>query len=104
MYQPSLPQDNHRRIITAGLIALATAMGIGRFAFTPLLPMMLHDQIISLSDASWLASANYIGYLVGALFCTFVPFSKPTVVIRIGLVSTFLLTFGMAATWDACWP
>jgi predicted MFS family arabinose efflux permease len=104
MYQPSLRQDNHRRIITAGLIALATAMGIGRFAFTPLLPMMLHDQIISLSDASWLASANYIGYLVGALFCTFVPFSKPTVVIRIGLVSTFLLTFGMAAPWDACWP
>lgn len=104
MSHPLLPQDNHRRIITAGLIALATAMGIGRFAFTPLLPMMLHDQVISLSDASWLASANYIGYLVGALFCTFVPFSKPTVVIRIGLVSTFLLTFGMAAPWDACWP
>jgi len=104
MSHPSLPQNNHRRIITAGLIALATAMGIGRFAFTPLLPMMLHDQIISLSDASWLASANYIGYLVGALFCTFVPFSKPTMVIRIGLVSTLLLTFGMAAPWDACWP
>ena len=88
----------------AGMLALATAMGIGRFAFTPLLPMMLHDKVISLSGASWLASANYIGYLVGALFCIFVPFSKPTVVIRIGLVSTLLLTFGMAVPWDAFWP
>jgi predicted MFS family arabinose efflux permease len=52
---------NHRRIIMVGMLALATAtataMGIGRFAFTPLLPMMLHDRVISLSDASWLASA-----------------------------------------------
>jgi len=55
------------------MLALATAMGIGRFAFTPLLPMMLHDGVITLVDASWLASANYLGYLVGALFCMFKP-------------------------------
>jgi predicted MFS family arabinose efflux permease len=86
------------------MIALATAMGIGRFAFTPLLPMMLHDGVISLKVASWLASANYIGYLVGAIFCVFVPFSKPTVLIRIGLVSTLLFTLGMAVPWDTFWP
>ncbi|MDE2300240.1 MAG: YbfB/YjiJ family MFS transporter, partial [Burkholderiales bacterium] len=48
-------------------------MGIGRFAFTPLLPMMLHDGVIDLRSASWLASANYLGYLAGALLCTFQP-------------------------------
>jgi MFS family permease len=66
--------------------------------------MMLHDGVISLKVASWLASANYIGYLVGAIFCVFVPFSKPTVLIRIGLVSTLLFTLGMAVPWDTFWP
>ena len=60
-------------IAVAGLVALAVAMGIGRFAFTPLLPMMLHDGVVDLHAASWLASANYLGYLSGALLCTFVP-------------------------------
>ncbi|MDP3309506.1 MAG: YbfB/YjiJ family MFS transporter, partial [Polaromonas sp.] len=46
-------------IAIAGLLSLATAMGIGRFAFTPLLPMMLSDGVIDLPAASWLASANY---------------------------------------------
>jgi acyl-CoA synthetase (AMP-forming)/AMP-acid ligase II len=41
-------------------------MGIGRFAFTPLLPMMLHDGVIELPAASWLATANYVGYWLGA--------------------------------------
>jgi membrane protein implicated in regulation of membrane protease activity len=61
------------RIAAAGLVSLAVAMGIGRFAFTPLLPMMLADGVLDLPTASWLASANYFGYLVGALLCTFQP-------------------------------
>lgn len=97
-------QNDHRRIILAGMLALATAMGIGRFAFTPLLPMMLHDGTTSLAGASWLASVNYIGYLVGALFCMFKPLPNPTAMIRIGLVSTLVLTLGMAAPYAAVWP
>ena len=45
-------------IALAGMLSLAVAMGIGRFAFTPLLPMMLHDGVIGLPGASWLATAN----------------------------------------------
>ena len=60
-------------IAVAGCVALAVAMGIGRFAFTPILPMMLHDGAVDLHAASWLASANYLGYLAGALLCTFQP-------------------------------
>ncbi|MBP8019490.1 MAG: YbfB/YjiJ family MFS transporter [Hylemonella sp.] len=97
-------QADHRRIVLAGMLALATAMGIGRFAFTPLLPMMLHDGVLTLAGASWLASANYIGYLVGALFCMFKPVPHPTAMIRIGLVSTLVLTLGMALPWSASGP
>ena len=55
------------RLATAGMLTLAAAIGIGRFAFTPVLPMMQRDLGLSLQAAGWLASANYAGYFVGAL-------------------------------------
>ncbi|WP_255440244.1 YbfB/YjiJ family MFS transporter [Caenimonas sedimenti] len=98
----------------AGLVALAVAMGIGRFAFTPLLPLMLAERSLDLSGASLLASANYFGYLLGALACTFQPWfarrlgwsvqvNGPALVRR-GLVATALLTLGMALHLPALWP
>ncbi|HEX9488876.1 MAG TPA: YbfB/YjiJ family MFS transporter [Stellaceae bacterium] len=56
------------RVAAAGLAALAVAMGIGRFAFTPLLPMMQDDAGVSLAQGGYLAAANYLGYLAGALW------------------------------------
>lgn len=101
-------------VVLAGAVSLAVAMGIGRFAFTPLLPMMLHDRVIDLHGASWLASANYVGYLAGALLCTFQPWiwarvsGLPAVhapwMVHAGLVATVLLTLGMAVPLAAAWP
>ena len=101
-------------IAAAGAFALAVAMGIGRFAFTPLLPMMLADGVVDLPGASFLASANYLGYLVGALLCTFQPLiwarltKLPAVLattwLRSGLVATCVLTLGMALHVPALWP
>lgn len=82
------------RVALAGLLALAVAMGIGRFAFTPLLPMMLHDGVIDLAAGGWLATANYIGYLIGALLCMVLR-TDATRAIKLGLVSTVLLTLAM---------
>ena len=103
-----------RAIALAGLVCLATAMGIGRFAFTPLLPMMLSDGVIDLLGASVLASANYLGYLVGALLCTFQPWLwrrfgwLPQVAastwVKAGLTATSLLTLGMALHFPGLWP
>ena len=101
-------------IAATGMVALAVAMGIGRFAFTPLLPMMLHDGVLGLPAASWLATANYLGYWLGALGCALLPWAtarwpglRPVVhtrAIRLGLVATVLLTLGMALPWPAAWP
>ena len=57
-------------VAAVGLLGLASAMGIGRFAFTPLLPLMQQAGQIDLTQGAWLASANYLGYLLGALVCT----------------------------------
>jgi len=82
------------RVAIAGMVALSVAMGIGRFAFTPILPMMLHDGSLTLAQGSWLATGNYLGYFVGALACMAAR-GDAARLIRIGLVATVLLTAGM---------
>src|SRR5438477_618552 len=52
------------RVALAGLAALAVAMGIGRFAFTPLLPMMQADSGLSLIAGGWLASVSLLSTLL----------------------------------------
>jgi MFS family permease len=86
-------------VVWTGLIGLAVAMGIGRFAFTPLLPLMQQDAGVSLVQGSWLATANYVGYLVGALICVSSP-PAPARAIQGGLVSIALLTLGMGLTHE----
>ena len=81
-------------IALAGMVALAVPMGVGRFAFTPILPMMQVDAGLSLAAGAWLASANYLGTLIGALAATVarVPIQPA---IRGGLVTIGLATLAM---------
>ncbi len=79
----------------ACMIVLAVALGVGRFAFTPLLPLMLQDGLLDLRHGSWLASANYAGYVVGAVSCAALRL-RPATVVRAGLVLTVVLTLAMS--------
>jgi predicted MFS family arabinose efflux permease len=81
-------------VALAGLIALAVGMGIGRFAFTPILPMMQEDAGVSIATGGWLASANYLGYLAGALSVVWWRIAAP-VGIRVGLAAIGLTTLAM---------
>ncbi|KQV81960.1 YbfB/YjiJ family MFS transporter [Rhizobium sp. Root1220] len=95
---------NPYAVVLAGSASLAIAMGVGRFAFTPILPMMLHDQVLDLSLAGGLATANYAGYLAGALAAMLAPRRwDHTTIIRLTLVFTVLLTALMAAPFGHVW-
>jgi predicted MFS family arabinose efflux permease len=82
-------------VAIAGLIALAVAMGIGRFAFTPIMPMMEADAGLTLRAAGWLAAANYLGYFLGALCAARLPLK---LALRGGLLLIAAVTFAMGMT------
>jgi predicted MFS family arabinose efflux permease len=84
-------------IAVAGLLALAVGIGIGRFAFTPILPMMQDDAGVSIAMGGWLASANYVGYLLGALSVIGLRL-RATDSIRAGLLAIGLATLAMGLT------
>ncbi|MGI8857508.1 MAG: YbfB/YjiJ family MFS transporter [Thermomicrobiales bacterium] len=87
------------RTLSGGGLALAAAMGIGRFAYTPILPAMQRATGLSTGTAGLLASSNYAGYLVGALLVASIPSGAPRRRILIGsLIVVGVTTALMAGT------
>ena len=81
------------------MVTLAVAMGLGRFAFTPMLPIMLHEGKLDLQSGGLLASLNYLGYFVGAVSCASIRF-RAAFMVRAGLVATAALLLGMGLLHD----
>ncbi|SFI89112.1 Predicted arabinose efflux permease, MFS family [Paenibacillus sp. UNC496MF] len=84
-------------VLLGGAAALIVAMGIGRFAFTPILPSMLDRQLFTAAGAGYLASSNYLGYLLGAVALTLVRVKNRSAVLAAGLLASIATTWGMAA-------
>src|SRR5437763_15525989 len=82
-------------VTVAGILSLAVAMGIGRFAFTPLLPLMIQAGELDVAAGGWIAAANYAGYLAGALTASRLNWSAARLG-AIALVLTAVLTAAMA--------
>ena len=79
------------------MAALAIAMGVGRFAYTPLLPSLQQAAGIGNDAAGLLASVNYVGYLAGALGVVALPphWSRVTT-LRAALIASIASTAMMA--------
>lgn len=97
------PARDPRLDALAGAAAMACAMGIGRFAYTPVLPHMQSDAGLTIAAAGYVAAANFLGYLAGALLA-----SLPVFVNRRGLwlrsaLATSVLTTGAMAWLHDPW-
>ncbi|BEP54859.1 hypothetical protein GmRootV118_21030 [Variovorax sp. V118] len=82
------------RAALACMVTLAVAMGLGRFAFTPMLPIMLSEGKLELAGGGLLASLNYLGYFFGAVSCAAIGI-KASSMVRGGLLATAALLVGM---------
>lgn len=89
-------QKREKELLIGGIIALMIAMGIGRFAYTPILPAMQAKLQFNETVAGLLASSNYAGYLVGAIVTSVVSFKEKryaylVLFIIVSVVTTFMM-------------
>ena len=94
------------RYLLAAVVVLTVAMGVGRFAYTPLLPLMQKEAGLSHAMGGFVASSNLAGYLLGALSATAPVFhGKRLLAVRAALVAvaitTALMAFPSAEVWLA---
>ena len=101
--QTSLPEGrtirrevSHAVFAASGMLALLLAMGIGRFAFTALLPQMREEGLLTIGHGAILAAANYLGYLAGALWTAFSHGANPVRRLIGGLLASVSTTLRMS--------
>ena len=93
------------KVLSAGVCSLVLALGVARFAYTPLLPLMRTQAGLGIAAAGGLATINYTGYLLGALSSALIhDLALKDRLYRLGMVVAILSTALMASSSDfAVW-
>lgn len=94
-------QRERMRVLSAGIFSLLLALGVARFAYTPLLPLMQQQAGLGIADAGWLAAINYGGYLCGALLASLISdLVLKDRLYRLGMLLAIASTVVMGLTTD----
>ncbi len=96
------------RPVVSGLCAVLIGIGLGRFAYTPLIPALIGEGWFTPSDAAYLGAANLAGYLAGALSARWVARRVPQgralrVTLRAATAAFFACAFPASFAWFAVW-
>ena len=92
------------KLALGGMVAMASGMGMGRFLYTPVLPMMVEGAGLSPSRAGLIASANFAGYLAGALAASLPGMSPRAWNLLLAALVTSAATTAAMAMSDSFWP
>lgn len=97
----AIPTANRYQVLGAGICALVLGLGVARFAYTPLLPLMQRQAGLGVAEGGWLAAINYVGYLSGALVASLISdLVLKDRLYRVGMVVAVLTTAMMGITKD----
>jgi predicted MFS family arabinose efflux permease len=89
------------KVLTAGIVSLVLMLGIARFSYTPLLPLMQAQAGLGISEGGWLAAINYMGYLSGAVIASLISdLVLKDRLYRLGLFIAVVSTLGMGLTQE----
>ena len=92
-------QKQRIKVLGAGICSLLLALGVARFAYTPLLPLMQEQAGLGIREAGWLAAINYTGYLCGALVASLISdLVLKDRLFRLGMLVALLSTLLMGLT------
>lgn len=101
MTQQRAQQLARIKVLSAGIFSLILVLGVARFAYTPLLPLMQEQAGLGVAEAGWLAAINYAGYLAGALAASFISdLVLKDRLYRIGMVLAIVSTVVMGMSTD----
>lgn len=89
------------KVLGAGIFSLLLVLGVARFSYTPLLPLMQQQAGLGVAEAGWLAAINYAGYLSGAVIASLISdLVLKDRLYRIGMVLAVLSTVVMGLSTD----
>lgn len=80
----------------AGALVMAVGMGFSRFAYTGVYPVMVSEGLLTVQNGTLAASANYAGYLFGALFAAKLASHQARRWVLISIVGSILCLFALA--------
>ncbi len=92
------------RSILAGICAIGVALGMSRFAYTPLVPALIRDGWVDIPQAGFLGGANCTGYVISCLIALILPrhFGVQSVMrmgLGFGLLGVVMSSFNLGFSW-----
>jgi MFS family permease len=89
------------KVLLAGIASLVLTLGVARFSYTPLLQSMQEQTGLNDALGGWIATFNYLGYMLGALIAASISDLRlKDTLYRAGLIVAVVTTWGMAWTED----
>ncbi len=100
--------ENYKQYMLCGFMALFVGLGIGRFAYSPLIPSIINNHWMNLSHANTVASCLFWGYflslvILNRLFKKFDSVKLIKISVLLVGISFFATSFNLGYMWFMVW-